>query len=137
MSERTNDDRRLTAQAALEAACLDRGEAPVANDPDTVTDLLTDLRHFCAAEGIDYAACDSMAASHWQEEAFIDYLNAVDNLLRSKYGVTSHDVDVAHIADAQEDGWTPEQVVEWFAEKYDLDGHEYVNVRRNRPPRDG
>jgi len=127
MNERTNEDSRLTAQAALKAARRSRGEAPVSSDSDSVTDLLTDLRHFCVAEGIDYAVCDRMAADHWGEEAFIDYLNVVDDLLKIQYGVTSHDVDVAQIADAQNDGWTPEQVVEWFAEKYSLDSYADVN----------
>ena len=52
---------------------------------------------------------------------FIDYLNAVDDLLESRYGITSRDVDTASIAGCQDDGWTPEECVQWLAEKYDLE----------------
>jgi len=52
---------------------------------------------------------------------FIDYLNAVDDLLEARYGITSNDVDMQGIAQAQEQGWTPEEHVEWLAEHYDLE----------------
>ncbi|MBT3192503.1 MAG: hypothetical protein HN341_08105 [Verrucomicrobia bacterium] len=52
---------------------------------------------------------------------FIDYLNAVDDLLESRYGITSNDVDVASIAGSQDDGWTPAECVEWLAGKYELE----------------
>ena len=52
---------------------------------------------------------------------FIDYLNAVDAMLETRYGITSNDVDVASIAGSQDDGWTPEECVEWLSQKYDLD----------------
>ena len=132
MSERSNEDRRLTAQAALEAACRSRGEAPVANDPDSVTDLLADLRHFCAAEGIDYTACDRMAEGHWEEETFIEYLNAVDRLLEATYGNTSRDVDIDAIATAQDDGWTPQEIVDWIGEKHGLDSYADINWGKGR-----
>jgi len=52
---------------------------------------------------------------------FIDYLNAVDDLLGSRYGVTSNDVDTGQIAGCQDDGWTPDECVKWLVGKYDLD----------------
>jgi hypothetical protein len=51
---------------------------------------------------------------------FIDYLNAVDDLLEAQYGITSNDVDTASIAGAQNDRWTPEECVQWLADKYEL-----------------
>ena len=55
------------------------------------------------------------------EIPFIDYLNAVDDLLESRYGITSGDVDTASIAGCQDDGWSPVDCVEWLANKYELD----------------
>jgi hypothetical protein len=52
---------------------------------------------------------------------FIDYLNAVDDLLESQYGITNGDVDTASIAGCQDDGWTPEECVSWLEEEYDLE----------------
>lgn len=43
---------------------LDGGNEAV----DSVTDLLTDLRHFCHANGIDMANCDRIAHSHYLVE---------------------------------------------------------------------
>jgi len=40
-----------------------------AEDPQTGTiDALTDLMHFCRAEGVDFDACLSMATDHFSEE---------------------------------------------------------------------
>jgi hypothetical protein len=52
---------------------------------------------------------------------FIDYLNAVDDLLESRYGITSNDIDMACIAGCQDEEWTPEECVQWLAEKYELE----------------
>ena len=52
---------------------------------------------------------------------FIDYLNAVDDLLESRYGITSNDVDTASVAGCQDDAWTPEECVQWLADKYELE----------------
>ena len=52
---------------------------------------------------------------------FIDYLNAVDDLLQTRYGITSNDAALEEIARAQEDESTPEEFVEWFGNHYDLD----------------
>ena len=54
------------------------------------------------------------------EIPFIDYLNAVDDLLESQYGITSDDVDMASVAGCQDDGWSPASCVEWLQNKYDL-----------------
>lgn len=54
------------------------------------------------------------------EVPFIDYLNAVDDLLESRYGITSNDVDTDVIAGFQDEGWSPEDVVAWLGRKYDL-----------------
>jgi hypothetical protein len=51
---------------------------------------------------------------------FIEYLNAVDDLMESRYGITSNDVDAASIAGAQDNGWMPEECVQWLADKYEL-----------------
>jgi hypothetical protein len=51
---------------------------------------------------------------------FIDYLNAVDDLLLARYGVTSNDADMDQIAAAQDAGDTPAQFADWFGEHYDL-----------------
>jgi hypothetical protein len=51
---------------------------------------------------------------------FIEYLNTVDDLLEARYGITSYDVDTVSIAGSQDDGWTPEECVEWIAGKYNL-----------------
>jgi hypothetical protein len=39
---------------------------PVCND--AVVDLLADLRHFCIARHIDFAACDAIAESRFNAE---------------------------------------------------------------------
>ena len=54
-------------------------------------------------------------------EPFIDYLNAADALLEARCGITSNDVDTESVAHAQDAGWTPEECVQWLAEKYDLE----------------
>ena len=67
------------------------------------------------------------------DEPFIDYLNAVDDLLESRYGMTSKDVDTASIAGCQDDGWSPDECVQWIAGKYELveiDGGSYVAASR-------
>jgi len=51
--------------------------------------------------------------------SFIDYLNAVDDLLEQRFGITTNDCGVDHAARAQEAGDTPEQFVAWLGEEYD------------------
>ena len=58
----------------------------------------------------------------WNAVPFIDYLNAVDDLLDALYGIGTSDCsDTDLVAAAQENGETPEQFVEWIAEKYGLE----------------
>ncbi|WP_148253622.1 hypothetical protein [Aidingimonas lacisalsi] len=59
----SNTQRIQTTRLALHSACRARGENPDHGE-DAVIDLLTDLRHHCRAAGIDYDACDRMAADH-------------------------------------------------------------------------
>lgn len=58
--------------------------------------------------------------SNWNEKPFIDYLNAVDDLLNQQYGITTNDCGVERTAQAQEAGETPTEFVKWIADKYDL-----------------
>jgi hypothetical protein len=55
------------ARAALARAAWTRGAAP-AYDEEAVVDLLTDLRHWCSAAGIDFPRCDHLAWAHHQDE---------------------------------------------------------------------
>lgn len=64
---RCNSDRTETAQAALEAASEHR-VANSAIDEDSVTDLLTDLRHYCAEHGLDFAGCHAAADMNFHAE---------------------------------------------------------------------
>lgn len=56
-----------TARAALARAAWVRGEAPAYGE-DAVTDLLADIRHFCAAFSLDFDRCDRVAAMHFEAE---------------------------------------------------------------------
>ncbi len=61
-------------------------------------------------------------------QPFIDYLNAVDDLLERRYGVTSDDTGLEIIAASQEALLTPEECAEQIGKKYEL-----VEIeRRNR-----
>lgn len=57
-----------------------------------------------------------------EDMPFIDYMNCVDDMLQEKYCISSHDAGLTaeESAQAQDDGWTPEQQVDWFAQKYNL-----------------
>lgn len=67
-TSRLPDARRIaTARSALTAARWSRGDHPAIAD-EAVVDLLADLRHFCIARRIDFAACDLMAATHFEAE---------------------------------------------------------------------
>lgn len=59
-----------TARAALARAAWVRGEAPRYGD-EALIDLLADLRHFCAACGIDFEACDRLGALHFVHESAV------------------------------------------------------------------
>ncbi len=50
----------------------------------------------------------------WWNQPYIDYLNAVDDLLEDITGNTSTQEDMADIAAAQEAGDTPAQFVQFY-----------------------
>lgn len=55
------------ARAALARAAWVYGQAPVYGE-EAVSDLLADLRHFCAVTGLDFAACHEASDRHFIEE---------------------------------------------------------------------
>jgi carbohydrate-selective porin OprB len=57
---------------------------------------------------------------NWIEAPFIEYLNAVDDLLEERYGITSNDSGMESIATGHEAGWTPVETATWLAEHYEL-----------------
>ncbi|MBJ6721014.1 hypothetical protein I2750_12215 [Bacillus sp. PR5] len=56
------------ARAALARAAWVYGQAP-AYGQEAVSDLLTDLRHFCAVAGLDSDACCVGSARYFIEES--------------------------------------------------------------------
>ena len=56
------------ARAALARAAWTRGHTPT-YDEDAVTDLLADIRHFCAVAGHDFERCNRVAAMHFNDES--------------------------------------------------------------------
>ena len=62
--------------------------------------------------------CTSSTPTEWGARPFVEYMCEVDRLLHERYGITAEDLDA--VAAAQEAGETPEQHVEWLAERYDL-----------------
>lgn len=62
-----NAQRIATARFALQSASWARGDNPAVCD-EAVTDLLADLRHFCAARRIDFDSCDRLAQCHFEAE---------------------------------------------------------------------
>ena len=67
-----NQDRAEAASMALttymEAKGLDREPCPQSVH-ETMTDLLTDLRHFSAAAGVDFSVAFRMSEYHFEEES--------------------------------------------------------------------
>ncbi|WP_406873334.1 hypothetical protein WHT83_06465 [Aminobacter sp. P9b] len=55
------------ARAALARAAWVYGQAP-AYGQEAVSDLLADLRHFCAVTGLDFAACHAASDRYFIEE---------------------------------------------------------------------
>ena len=60
-------DRITTARSALKSAAFCRGFEPAIAD-EAVTELLTDLRHFCTARRIDFDRCNAAADRHFVVE---------------------------------------------------------------------
>ncbi|MDA0232560.1 MAG: hypothetical protein O3C69_03640 [Chloroflexi bacterium] len=58
---------------------------------------------------------------NWSLVPIVDYVDAVDALLKSRHGIDTTDVDAEQVADCRDDGWSPEHCVEWIGTKYNLD----------------
>lgn len=56
-----------TARAAMARASWRRGQSP-RYDEDAVSDLLADIRHFCAVASHDFDRCSHVAAMYFQDE---------------------------------------------------------------------
>ena len=56
----------------------------------------------------------------WANAPFISYLDAVDDVLEARYGITSSDTNMDVIVACQEARQSPEECAEEIAEKYDL-----------------
>ncbi|MDX1967103.1 MAG: hypothetical protein SFV23_08035 [Planctomycetaceae bacterium] len=68
-----NQARAAAGSLALEAYQHAKGltESPSLQSPqETLTDLLSDLRHFADAVGIDFDAADRMAQDHYEFESW-------------------------------------------------------------------
>jgi hypothetical protein len=67
--EITNEDRAESAKAALVAFAEAARMAEAGEDDATLLrDLLTNLRHFCAAEKIDFQRAVAMSQFHFEAE---------------------------------------------------------------------
>lgn len=44
-----------------------------------------------------------------------------EKLLVTRFGITLNDVSEEVVLGCNDDGWTPEETVEWLERKYDLD----------------
>lgn len=55
------------ACAALARAAWARGQAPAYGE-DAIIDLLADIRHWCAAAGLDFSRCDHFAWAVHRDE---------------------------------------------------------------------
>jgi hypothetical protein len=62
-----NARRIATARSALYAGIAVRGDCPMVSD-EAVIELLTDLKHFCAARRIDFGACFRAADARFATE---------------------------------------------------------------------
>lgn len=71
MSDPTNQDRVNWAKAALSAYLTVKNEQDQDIDESTVTDLMTDLLHFAAAEGFLGRVCHRNALHHYLEETSV------------------------------------------------------------------
>jgi len=55
------------ARAALARAAWTRGQAPDYGE-DAIIDLLADIRHWCAAAGVDFGRCDHLSWAFYHDE---------------------------------------------------------------------
>jgi hypothetical protein len=77
-------------------------------------------KQFCTSILNKWKANRKDGDMNWQEEPFMEFLNAVDRLLEERYGVTSNDTGMEAVAGGQESGWSPEDTAAWLAEHYEL-----------------
>lgn len=61
----------------------------------------------------------------WCKRPFIDFLDAVDDLLAQTYGITSWDTNMDMIASSHEAGETPALCAKQIGEQYDLTEKEF------------
>ena len=69
--ELTPADRAKFVQRVEQVSPYDEGldaEGNMVCPSDFITDLLTDIRHYCDARGVDFAACDRSAYRHYVNE---------------------------------------------------------------------
>jgi len=72
MAEPANEERANRIVSVMNEYCQVL-EGRVFNDDDgDITDLLTDLMHFCEQKGIDFATCLRMARTHYAAETDIN-----------------------------------------------------------------
>lgn len=65
----SNETRAIWAEAALHAYRCSKGEKAKDFTPEeSVIDLLTDLRHYCKREGLDFEHLSNITYSHYCEE---------------------------------------------------------------------
>lgn len=64
---RTNGQRAIDAEEAVQVACRARGETGTP-DEDSVRDLLADLGHLCDREGLDFVKIVATATKDWRAE---------------------------------------------------------------------
>ena len=58
----------------------------------------------------------------WTNAPFIDYWNAVEDLLQEQYGLSVEDSTSGElVAGAQEELFTPREYVDYIANKYELE----------------
>ncbi len=67
----TNEERRDRAYSTIDSYCLEAYPDTVHGieiDDEIITDLLTDLQHFCQHNGHDFDTCLNMARHNFEAE---------------------------------------------------------------------
>lgn len=67
-----------------------------------------------------------------QYKSFISYWDAVDELMKAQYCIDTMEAGLSadDISEAHESMWSPQELVDWYAKKYDL-----VKYQPNKPYR--
>lgn len=68
MSAPTNDDRAIRATAAVNAYAEAHEDSDQLSDAERLTDLLTDLRHYCKEHRLPFESAVFMSEVHFTEE---------------------------------------------------------------------